>query len=144
MPNPQTIVGLELLPSGDFLVKDWKGRDVEVKAENLASHCAGLLNDTELPEVEVLTPGHASLVEVGTRLILPEELREYSGPLARAAEFLWKQVTAPQPRRAPPEPPRSPPPPPGAAREPSREAPRDRPGPRVSPAMARRRGGMVG
>jgi len=146
MSNPQTIVGLELLPSGKFLVSDWQGKKVEVALEDFASHCQGLLNDPNLPDVEVLNPGHANLVEAGTRFLLPESLQPYSGPITQIAELLWKQATAPSPRRQrPPEPP---PPPPSPPRDQARAEPDGRSRPRSNPhrpsPMARRRRGMVG
>lgn len=139
MTDPQSIVGIRRLKNGKIECTDWRGNAIEVSVEDMGSHCLGLLNDPELPNVEVLTAGHASLVEVGTRLLLPESLREYSGPMVALMEHLWKQVNAPRTAPAPPTPPNSP--------SPSSETQDPHTKPRARPRrtrLSRRRGHMVG
>lgn len=114
----ETVLRVALLPDGRLEVEDWRGNVHACRSADLGSRVRSLLDDPNLPPVEVVNPGATQVAEFYVRQLLPPDLRPLAGPGVQALQDVFARIqrmlqrplaTAPTGPVAEPEMPRHPP-----------------------------------
>jgi hypothetical protein len=122
MSNRETVIRVRQLPNGQLEYEDWRGNVQTCAPAELGARTQAILQDPDLPPVEVVNPGATRVAEFYARALLPPELRHLAQPGVNALQDLLRAVQ--QRRRAAPAAPSSQQSNPGTPPDPPRHPPR--------------------